>query len=133
MLFITTCTYKNYIGAFLIAISCLAVTAMADNLQENQSVSANRQLELENLLEQDCGSCHGSLLTGGLGPSLIPEALEGKSAELLKITILDGRPNTAMPPWRPLLSKTDVDWLVARLLNPALKNKQKEKNEEEKE
>ena len=96
----------------------------ADN-SNNKTLSEERQQELENLLEQDCGSCHGSLLKGGLGPALLPDALAGKSAEFLKITILDGRLNTAMPPWRPLLSESDVDWLVSRLLHPQ-QNKQQE-------
>jgi len=81
----------------------------------NDGLSKERIIELANLLEQDCGSCHGSLLDGSLGPSLLPEALQGKTKEFIKKTILDGRPNTAMPPWRPLLSEADVDWLATRL------------------
>ena len=34
-------------------------------------VSAERQGQLERLLLQDCGSCHGMRLTGGLGPALV--------------------------------------------------------------
>src|SRR5690554_7420036 len=34
--------------------------------------------QLEHLLLQDCGSCHGLRLTGGLGPAITPEALAGK-------------------------------------------------------
>jgi cytochrome c55X len=94
---------------------------------ETETVSPQRQVELENLLEQDCGSCHGSLLKGGLGPSLLPEALAGKSAEFLKITILNGRVDTAMPPWEPLLSEMDVNWLVARLLHPQQQKQEAEK------
>jgi cytochrome c55X len=88
----------------------------------SEGLTQERQAELANLLEQDCGSCHGSLLKGGLGPSLLPDALQGKSAEFLKKTILDGRPNTAMPPWRPLLSEADVDWLTAELLQENTQN-----------
>lgn len=30
---------------------------------------AQRQAQLQHLLEQDCGACHGLHLTGGLGPN----------------------------------------------------------------
>lgn len=75
-----------------------------------------RQAELRSILHQDCGSCHGLTLRGGLGPALLPEALQGKPREFLIATILDGRPGTAMPPWRPLLQPEEVAWLVDLLL-----------------
>ena len=71
-----------------------------------------RQDELRNLLLQDCGSCHGMRLTGGLGPALTPQALQGKPRELLITTVSEGRPGTPMPPWKPLLSESDIAWLV---------------------
>lgn len=77
--------------------------------------SGARQLELRHLLIQDCGSCHGMTLKGGLGPALRPADLEGKPDELLINTILLGRPGTAMPPWQPLLTHAEVVWLVELL------------------
>jgi len=77
---------------------------------------AARQTELRNLLQQDCGSCHGLTLKGGLGPALLPADLAGKPRSLLVQTVRDGRPGTAMPPWGPLLNDSDIDWLVDRLL-----------------
>jgi len=74
--------------------------------------SRERQAELRNLLLQDCGSCHGMRLTGGLGPALTPQALQGKPRELLIATVSEGRPGTPMPPWKPLLSASDIAWLV---------------------
>ncbi len=79
-------------------------------------VSDERAAELQNLLIQDCGSCHGLQMKGGLGPALLPENLDGKSAELVSAVILYGRPGTAMPPWSALLSAQEVDWMVQRLL-----------------
>ncbi len=76
---------------------------------------AQRQQELLHLLKHDCGSCHGMTLNGGLGPALTPDALAGRPHELMVQTILDGRPDTAMPPWRPELSRAEVEWLVDRL------------------
>lgn len=33
-------------------------------------IAPEREKELETLLYQDCGSCHGMTLKGGLGPAL---------------------------------------------------------------
>lgn len=77
---------------------------------------AARQRELLTLLRQDCGSCHGMRLTGGLGPALTPGALRDKPRESLAATIVHGRPGTAMPPWRRFLSDADASWLAGRMI-----------------
>lgn len=77
--------------------------------------SASRRSELVTLVRQDCGSCHGLTLKGGLGPALLPETLRDKPAFSLKATILNGRPGTAMPPWQRFLSDADADWIVEHL------------------
>lgn len=74
--------------------------------------SPERQQELQYLLVQDCGSCHGMRLTGGLGPALNARALAGKPRALLVATIREGRAGTPMPPWKNLLSDEDINWLV---------------------
>ena len=79
--------------------------------------SAERRAELQYLLTQDCGSCHGLTLKGGLGPALTPEALAGKPPEFLQLTILHGRPGTAMPPWRAFINESESLWLANRLLD----------------
>lgn len=76
---------------------------------------ATRQQELMNLLKQDCGSCHGMTLKGGLGPPLLIETLKDKPDDMLALTILEGRPGTPMPPWKSLLTREDADWLVQQL------------------
>mgnify|MGYP003573748948 FL=1 len=81
--------------------------------------SPERQVELRNLLVQDCGSCHGLTLAGGLGPSLQAGSLKDKPPEYLAATILYGRPGTAMPPWHPFLSVEEADWLAQLLKQPA--------------
>ena len=75
-----------------------------------------RQRELMTLLRQDCGSCHGMRLTGGLGPALTREALHDKPRDHLAATIVHGRPGTAMPPWGRFLSDADATWLAAQLI-----------------
>lgn len=102
---------------------CLAMLGLSlclpslGSAEQSTEPDASRQQELRYLLHQDCGSCHGLTLKGGLGPPLVQESLAGKPAAFLRQTILDGRPGTAMPPWRALLSDPDVAWLVDRLLD----------------
>jgi cytochrome c55X len=80
------------------------------------SVGADRAASLENLVRQDCGSCHGLTLAGGLGPDIRADALDGIPADVLADVILDGRPGTAMPPWRPLISEAEAAWIAEYLL-----------------
>lgn len=84
--------------------------------QESPAPSPERSRELIRLVRQDCGSCHGLTLRGGLGPALLPETLRDKPPAGLKYTILLGRPGTAMPPWQSFLSEAEADWIVAQLL-----------------
>ncbi|MGB8275092.1 MAG: cytochrome c [Alphaproteobacteria bacterium] len=93
-------------AAALLATS--AATAAADP-------GSNRQTELLYLLTQDCGSCHGMTLKGGLGPSLRPEALEGKPAAALADTIRSGVPGTPMPPWAFEITEDEAEWLARTL------------------
>ncbi|RRU77066.1 cytochrome c [Stutzerimonas xanthomarina] len=78
--------------------------------------TAERQAKLDHLLLQDCGSCHGLRMTGGLGPALTREALAGKPRDSLIATVTHGRPGTAMPGWNALLDEQDIAYLVDRLL-----------------
>ena len=78
-----------------------------------------RAAELAHLVVQDCGSCHGLTLAGGLGPDIRPAALDGTPREALAAVILDGVPGTAMPPWRPLLTEAEAAWIAEYLLTGA--------------
>jgi cytochrome c55X len=74
-----------------------------------------RQRALVRIVRQDCGSCHGMRLTGGLGPALTPEALAAWPPEAIAAIVLQGRPGTPMPPWRTLLSDADAQWIARQL------------------
>ncbi|WP_292938384.1 cytochrome c [Noviherbaspirillum sp.] len=74
-----------------------------------------RRNALINMVRQDCGSCHGLTLKGGLGPALLPETLRDKPVESLTATILQGRPGTPMPPWNPFLTEAEAEWIVTNL------------------
>lgn len=93
----------------------LALAAFSSSLLAAE-LPAARQKELVRLVRQDCGSCHGMTLKGGLGPALTPAALAGKPAEALAAVILGGRPGTPMPPWRQFLSEPEAAWISEQLL-----------------
>ena len=71
--------------------------------------------KLTPLVRQDCGSCHGLTLKGGLGPALLPKNLAGRDEAALAEVILGGVPGTPMPPWRGLLSEQDAHWIARHL------------------
>lgn len=95
----------------IITLGLGAGCAQADELSEK------RKQQLDHLLIQDCGSCHGLKLTGGLGPAITPTQLESRSVEVLTDIILLGVPDTAMPPWNELISREDAIYLAKRLKN----------------
>ena len=80
-------------------------------------VDPARQNELLYFIKHDCGSCHGMTLKGGLGPALLPETLAAKPKDYLVATIMEGRQNTAMPPWKSMLSQDDAVWITEQLQN----------------
>lgn len=101
-------------GALLLG---LAMGAPGQCLADD--ITASRRAELVRLVRQDCGSCHGLRLTGGLGSPLTARALvaRGLSEETLEATILHGRPGTAMPAWKSLLSEAEARWIAEQLLH----------------
>ena len=99
------------IAPFLVlSVPLAAVAAQASE------PTPTRQRELIHLVRQDCGSCHGMQLTGGLGLPLTPEALHDKPLEGLEATIHGGRPGTAMPSWKTILSDAEIRWIVEKLM-----------------
>lgn len=103
----------------MLAVAIAAAAALVSHAGATADPGPERQRELLVLLKQDCGSCHGMRLTGGLGPALTPEALRTKPAESLAATIYHGRTGTAMPPWRRFVSEAEAQWLVARIMSGA--------------
>ncbi len=93
----------------LISTTCIASVAVAEP-------TAERQKELIHLVRQDCGSCHGMTLKGGLGPALLPATLAGKPVESLVATVMGGRSGTPMPPWHRFLVEDEAQWIVDKLM-----------------
>ncbi|MHA7774646.1 c-type cytochrome [Roseibium sp. M-1] len=94
---------------------CLLVITSLAVAEESGSAA------LVNLVRQDCGSCHGMTLKGGLGPDIRPDALSHYDIDTLSLVVLDGIPETAMPPWRPILSEADAKRIAEYLLKGDMK------------
>lgn len=77
-----------------------------------ETARADESAVLERMVFQDCGSCHGLTMKGGLGPPLTPRALAHIDEEAIASIILDGVPGTAMPKWRPLLTQEQAMWMA---------------------
>ena len=64
----------------------------------------------QSLYGMNCAACHGDRGEGGIGPSLnAPSFLGIASDAFFAETIVNGRPNTAMPTWRELDSRQVSD------------------------
>jgi cytochrome c55X len=118
------------LAIILIIISTILSTTKADSASPINSIinqpiiPQQRQQELVYLVQQDCGSCHGMTLKGGLGPSLLAHRMANLPKEYLINVITYGRVNTPMPPWGPLLSHNEITWLVEQLQLGQLGQKQ---------
>lgn len=103
----------DYCTGWLVAtIAFLGVQGVALG---QQLPSEERQRDLVRMVRQDCGSCHGMRLTGGLGPALTRETMQDKPLEFLAATIYSGRPGTPMPPWSAMISYAEAHWIAANL------------------
>lgn len=99
-------------GILLLVLAAMTGIAQATAAEP----SPTRQKELIHMVRQDCGSCHGMTLRGGLGPALLPTTLADKPVDGLVATIIGGRAGTAMPPWHRFLAEDEARWIVARLM-----------------
>lgn len=106
-------------AVLFVATGCLAATfqgaAIAAQGPAEVAPAGARKAELVRLVRQDCGSCHGMTLKGGLGPPLTPDSLKEKSLDSLVATVMMGRPGTPMPPWDRFLNEDEARWIVREL------------------
>lgn len=107
---------KRKAGACLALLSSAIVGLAACGMPAAAAPpDARRQGELTRLVRQDCGSCHGLTLKGGLGKSLLPDDLQPLSTEQIADVILEGMAGTPMPPWKGLVQRDEALWIAARL------------------
>ena len=99
--------------------SIQTINTQNNNIEKKNStitLSTERQQELIYIVQQDCGSCHGMTLKGGLGPSLLPERISILPKHYLIDVITHGRPGTPMPPWSNIFNTDEIQWLAEQLL-----------------
>lgn len=106
---------QSWIRPLLQLFSIMVLLAASIASAQGAMLSDNRKAELTNMVRQDCGSCHGMTMKGGLGKPLLPKDLEDTSLEDLVEIILDGVSGTPMPPWRGLLNEEEVKWIATEL------------------
>lgn len=98
--------------ALKVGLAAMCVWGAQPALAEGEAIPPERQSELLYILKQDCGSCHGLTLRGGLGPALTPADLENWDAEMIASAIYDGIPKSPMPPWREIMNRQEAMWLA---------------------
>lgn len=84
---------------------------------QTEALNRAEKDQLIYLLKQDCGSCHGLTLKGGLGPALLKKDLQGKPQSYLESVIANGRAGTPMPPWKNILKPEQIEFLASYLLS----------------
>ncbi len=104
----------QHLFSFL-AIIVLTSTALAADISEA------RKAELAYLVRQDCGSCHGMTLQGGLGSALTSKRLADEDTEALAAIILHGVPGKPMPPWSGLIEDNEAIWIADALKKGLIK------------
>ena len=108
---------RRLLAAWLLCAWMGIQAAAAAGAQTTAAPAPERTAQLVRMVRQDCGSCHGMQLTGGLGPALTREALVAKPPEYLAAVITHGIPGTPMPPWSALLTPGEAQWIAQQLAN----------------
>jgi len=100
---------------WLLPSSAGALCATAASVLALGAPDPVRQAQLTTLVRQDCGSCHGMTLGGGLGKPLTPAALADLQVDSIAFIILEGVPGQPMPPWKGLLTAQEAHWIASKL------------------
>lgn len=79
---------------------------------------ARAEPDAARLYLENCASCHGENRIGRTGPALIPETLSRLRGEALVKVISEGRAQTQMPAFSPLLSADDIAALADFINQP---------------
>ncbi|MBI4181166.1 MAG: cytochrome c [Chloroflexi bacterium] len=71
-------------------------------------------VDAKKLYDTNCAACHGPNRQGvtGLGKPLTPESLSLLSDDVIRTTILNGKPNTLMLGWEGRLSIEQINALI---------------------
>lgn len=108
------------VGCLSFICHFLSVTTVSANeksaSESKPELTSEKQSALLHLIKQDCGSCHGMRLTGGLGPDLTSSRMRQLGEKNISTVIKYGRPGTAMPPWRAILNDDEIAFISEQLV-----------------
>ncbi len=71
--------------------------------------------DMNQLYQENCGSCHGADYGGYLAPALNAEKLKGRSPTALRSLVMTGSFNTLMPPFYGKLSDEQIRGVIQHL------------------
>ncbi|KMT64056.1 PQQ-dependent sugar dehydrogenase [Catenovulum maritimum] len=105
--------YSNWLVFFaLTSFSCLALAQMSKG-------------DIKNIYQDNCASCHGKNLQGGMGGSLIDASWKhGSSDDEVSRSIKYGKPDLGMPAWQHTLSDEQIRSMVVFIREQAFLAKQ---------
>jgi len=83
--------------------------AAATKVEAKPAVSDELMKKGEKIYFDRCAGCHGTLRTGATGPKITPDRTKELGTEALKTIIANGRPGTAMPPWKQFLTDEEIN------------------------
>ncbi len=113
---ISTHSVQSSSFSFVLAVFLCLPLSMVQAETSSSTLSDERKQSLIHLLKQDCGSCHGMRLKGGLGPELTQEKMSAIGVANLMAVIKYGRPGTAMPPWQAILNDSEIQYIAEQLV-----------------
>jgi mono/diheme cytochrome c family protein len=103
-----------------VLLGCLGVMVLA-GLALAEASQGNREAGAK-IYQSNCATCHGAQGQGDgpLARNLVPppsnlagKATEAKNTEKWEAIIRDGKPGTAMPPWKGSLSPQQIQDVLA--------------------
>jgi nitrite reductase (NO-forming)/hydroxylamine reductase len=84
----------------------------AEAVEAKPAISAEVMEKGKELYFDRCAGCHGTLRKGATGPKLTTDRTRELGTDLLKALIANGRPGTAMPPWKQFLTNGEIETLA---------------------
>ena len=90
------------------------------SVETTPPVAESTVIDGSKIFAASCAACHGANRQGipGFAPALTPDSLAARSDTEIRSAIADGRPGTAMPPFKASLSPDKIDALLRLIKSP---------------
>ncbi|PCK02571.1 MAG: secretion protein HlyD [Alteromonadaceae bacterium] len=98
---------------FKVIVGLLLLASPLSQAAEPSGEAENKPLKVESLFQQNCASCHGATLSGGMAGSLLDDKwLQDGEEKTLKNIIQNGDGKAGMPAWKAALDEDQIRALV---------------------